>query len=133
MARSEELAAQVKEARRAAWQLFNRAMLVHDCGQRMSLEQAEDMDIDQRILVGDVTAFYDAIVECCGFLEVVREDLAGLLAGDPEIMRRLDEVRAASEARGALRPKQDAAARDRSGMERQRSRITRRDTPASHG
>lgn len=133
MARSEALAAQVKEARRVAWQLFNRAMLVHDCGQRLSLDEAEDMDIDQRILVGDVTAFYDAIVEARELLDVVRDDLAGLLAGDPEIMSRLDEVRAASEAKGASRFRQDAAAMDRSGTERQRSRMTRRDTPASHG
>jgi ribosome-binding protein aMBF1 (putative translation factor) len=133
MARSEALAATVREARRVAWQLFNRAMLAHDCGQRLSIEQAEEMDIDQRILVGDVTAFYDAIVEARELLGEAGEELAGLLAGDPEIMRRLDEVRAASKARGSLRPKQDAAAMDRSGTERQRSRITRRDTPASHG
>jgi hypothetical protein len=108
-------------------------VIAHDCGTRLSLDEAEAMSIDQRILVGDLTAMYDAIVEAREALDIVRADVGTLVAGDPETLDRLAAVRAESEARGATRAKQDAAARDRSGTERQRSRITRRASPTSHG
>jgi hypothetical protein len=107
--------------------------MAHDCGTRLSLDEAEAMSIDQRILVGDLTAMYDAIVEAREALDIVRAAGGTLVAGDPETLDRLAAVRAESEARGATRAKQDAAARDRSGTERQRSRITRRASPTSHG
>lgn len=91
------------------------------------------MTLDERIVAGDVTAIYDAIVEARESLDDVRVGASSLLAGDPETLARLAEVRTASEARGSARTKQDAAARDRSGMERQRGRITRRASPTSHG
>ncbi len=132
-ANRDRIASLIADVRRVAWELFNRAVIAHDCGTRLSLDEAEAMSIDQRILVGDLTAMYDAIVEAREALDIVRADVGTLVAGDPETLDRLAAVRAESEARGATRAKQDAAARDRSGTERQRSRITRRASPTSHG
>jgi hypothetical protein len=133
MASTSTTAALIAEVRQVAWELFNRAALGHDCGTRLSLDEADRMSIDQRILVGDPTAIYDAIVEAREALDVLGGSLGTLLTGDPETLERLAAVRAASESRGVTRTKQDAAATDRSGTERQRSRVTGRATPTSHG
>jgi hypothetical protein len=100
------------------------------CDRRLPLEETDDLTIDERIAKGDREAIYDAIVEATVALDILRADIGGLLAEGSDAFDRLAEVRAARLRNGD--PK-ETAARDRSGKERQRSRINRRSTPANHG
>jgi hypothetical protein len=96
----------------------------------MPLHESDDMTIDQRIAAGDREAIYDAIVEAREALDIVRDDIGTLLADDPTTLERLRELSAKRVRHGEPqerrpRRKKDAAATDRSGKERQRSRINR--------
>lgn len=113
-------------------------MAAQVCSVRLPVDEADELTIDERIAAGDREAIYDAIVEAREALDLVRADIGTLLVDDASTLERLREVTTKRQRHGdpqerrPRRPKQDAAATDRSGKERQRSRINRR-TPASHG
>lgn len=103
------------------------------------MDEADELTIDERIAKGDREAIHDAIVEAREALDIVRQSMSEHLADGADTLERLAAVRWKRVCCGdplgprRRRKKQEAAATDRSGKERQRSRINRRSTPASHG
>ena len=67
------------------------AMIV--CRRRLPLNDTIDMDIEQRLLAGDLEAIYDSTREAISDLETLADRIAELLCGEPEALRRLSEVR----------------------------------------
>ena len=63
------------------------------CRRRLPLNDTIDMDIEQRLLAGDLEAIYDSTREAISDLETLADRIAELLCGEPEALRRLSEVR----------------------------------------
>jgi hypothetical protein len=118
--------------------MCRRAINAEGCHRRLTVDECDDLGIDERLRVGDREAIYDAIVECRERLDGLRIEAAKLLVENVEILDRLADVHRKSLAVGNPLPvfrrkkKKDAAATDRGGKERQRSRINR-SASASHG
>lgn len=63
------------------------------CKRRFPLNDTVDLDIDQRLRIGDLEAVHDMAVEAVADLGDLASRVAGLLCDEPEAMRRLAEVR----------------------------------------
>lgn len=121
-----------------AWDLYTRAVNGEQAGVRLSADQVEDLDIDQRLRLGDREAVYDAIVDARARLEAMQDAVAAVLTDSSESIAAIAMLRERKRARGYDAPidrftkKKDAAATDRSGKEPQRSGKDRK-SPANHG
>lgn len=100
------------------------AMIV--CRRRLPLNDTIDMDIEQRLLAGDLEAIYDSTREAISDLETLADRIAELLCGEPEALRRLSEVRMRQNRTGkpwhggamtSAAKQQDAGVTDQPGME----------------
>ena len=100
------------------------AMIV--CRRRRPLNDTIDMDIEQRLLAGDLEAIYDSTREAISDLETLADRIAELLCGEPEALRRLSEVRMRQNRTGkpwhggaitAAAKHQDAGVTDHAGKE----------------
>ena len=94
------------------------------CKRRMPLNETVDLDIDQRLHMGDLEAVHDMVVEAVAELGDLADRVAGLLCDEPDAMRRLAEVRIRQDRTGkswygeAISGSfKDAAATDRGGKE----------------
>lgn len=94
------------------------------CIRRLPLNETIDLDIDERLQLGDLEAVHDMAREAIADLETLADRVAGLLCDEPEALRRLAEVRVRQDRTG--RPWygeaisgsfKDAAATDRGGKE----------------
>lgn len=110
------------------------------CGQRFTVDETVDLTVAQRIANGDREAIYDAIVEAASALDTLREQIGGALAdGEPEVMARTAELRAAKAAGRctavicSARWGQETGATDRTGKERRRIAASKGKAPAGHG
>lgn len=63
------------------------------CKRRLPLNDTVDLDIDQRLRIGDLEAVHDMAVEAVADLSDLADRVAGLLCDEPDAMRRLAEVR----------------------------------------
>ena len=100
------------------------AMIV--CRRRLPLNDTIDMDIEQRLLAGDLEAIYDSTREAISDLETLADRIAELLCGEPEALRRLSEVRMRQNRTGkpwhggamtSAAKQQDAGVTDQPGTE----------------
>ena len=100
------------------------AMIV--CRRRLPLNDTIDMDIEQRLLAGDLEAIYDSTREAIADLETLADRIAELLCGEPEALRRLSEVRSRQNRTGkpwhggamtSAAKQQDAGVTDHAGKE----------------
>ena len=100
------------------------AMIV--CRRRLPLNDTIDMDIEQRLLAGDLEAIYDSTREAISDLETLADRIAELLCGEPEALRRLSEVRSRQNRTGkpwhggamtSAAKQQDAGVTDHAGTE----------------
>lgn len=100
------------------------AMIV--CRRRLPLNDTIDMDIEQRLLAGDLEAIYDSTREAIYDLETLADRIAELLCGEPEALRRLSEVRMRQNRTGkpwhggamtSAAKQQDAGVTDHAGTE----------------
>ena len=100
------------------------AMIV--CRRRLPLNDTIDMDIEQRLLAGDLEAIYDSTREAISDLETLADRIAELLCGEPEALRRLSEVRMRQNRTGkpwhggamtSAAKQQDAGVTDHAGTE----------------
>jgi hypothetical protein len=104
---------------------------------RLTLDEQDELTIDDRLQMGDREAIYDAIVEAVDSLELMRKAISELLAEDCDVLDRLSALQRSRAIHGEppivrARKRQETAGSDASGKERQRSRVTG-STPASHG
>jgi hypothetical protein len=106
------------------------AMIV--CRRRLPLNDTIDMDIEQRLLAGDLEAIYDSTREAISDLETLADRIAELLCGEPEALRRLSEVRMRQNRTGkpwhggamaSAAKQQDAGVTDHAGTEPRGPRI----------
>ena len=102
------------------------------CRRRLPLNDTIDMDIEQRLLAGDLEAIYDSTREAISDLETLADRIVELLCGEPEALRRLSEVRMRQNRTGKLwhggamtsaANKQDAGVTDQPGTEPRGPRI----------
>jgi len=116
----------VTEVSRVAWVLFGRAFNSVNASVRLTVDQADDMSIDERVAASDREAIYDAIVEARDVLDGLRESIGTLLVESADTLDRLNEVRLRKERRGSAPPMQlrakEAPRTDAVGKVRQRSR-----------
>jgi hypothetical protein len=87
---------------------------------RLPLNYSDGMTIDDRIHLGDMDAVHDAIVEAIASLEALVEKAADILCEEPDVLRRLAEVRRRQEETGRQwrrPPTQDARETDLAGTE----------------
>lgn len=87
---------------------------------RMPLTYSDGMSIDDRIHVGDMDAVHDCIVEAINSLETLVDRAAAALCDEPDVLRRLAEVRRRQEETGRQwrrPPTQDARETDPAGTE----------------
>jgi hypothetical protein len=100
------------------------AMIV--CTRRLPLNETIDMDIEQRLMAGDLEVIYDSTREAIADLETIADRMADLLCGEPEALRRLSEVRMRQNRTGkpwhggaitAALNNQDAGVKDHAGTE----------------
>ena len=104
--------------------MFRSVAAIFGCTRRMPLNETIDLEIDERLQLGDLEAVHDMTREAIADLETLADRVAGLLCDEPEALRRLAEVRVRQERTG--RPWygeaisgsfKDAAATDRGGKE----------------
>lgn len=104
----------------------------------MSVDDQDDLTLDERINNGDIVAIYDALSEAVLYLTSIMDRVGDIVGGDAESLRRLGELREikrTSACKATIcsdRWGQDAAGKEVCGKERQRSRVTR-SVRASHG
>jgi hypothetical protein len=96
------------------------------CTRRLPLNETIDMDIEQRLIAGDLEVIYDSTREAIADLETIADRMADLLCGEPEALRRLSEVRLRQNRTGkpwhggaitAATSNQDAGVTDHAGTE----------------
>jgi len=96
------------------------------CTRRLPLNETIDMDIEQRLIAGDLEVIYDSTREAIADLETLSDKIAELLCGEPEALRRLSEVRARQDRTGkpwhggaitSATNNQDAGVTDHAGTE----------------
>jgi len=104
--------------------MFRSVAAIFGCTRRMPLNETIDLDIDERLQLGDLEAVHDMTREAIADLETLADRVAGLLCDEPEALRRLAEVRVRQDRTG--RPWygeaisgsfKEAAATDRGGKE----------------
>jgi hypothetical protein len=104
--------------------MFRSVAAIFGCTRRMPLNETIDLEIDERLQLGDLEAVHDMTREAIADLETLADRVAGLLCDEPEALRRLAEVRVRQDRTG--RPWygeaisgsfKDAAATDRGGKE----------------
>ena len=127
---SDALVSLVNDVSRAAWSLWGRAFNSVYATRRLTVDEADDMGIDERIAAGDREAIYDAIVEARDVLDDLRERIGNLLVDSAETLDRLNALRSAKERLGGnISPlvrftKKEARRTDAEGLQRQRSRMS---------
>ena len=106
--------------------LFGRAFNSVNASVRLTVDQADDMSIDERVAASDREAIYDAIVEARDVLDGLRESIGTLLVESADTLDRLNEVRLRKERHGCAPAVQlqakEAPRTDAAGRVRQRSR-----------
>ena len=110
-----------------AWTLWGQAFNSVHASTRLTVDQADELTIDQRIAAGDREAIYDAIVEAREQLNELRERIGTLLVESTDTLDRLNALRSAKQRYGEsisplVRWKQEASPRtDARGPKRPRS------------
>ena len=124
---SDALVALVNDVSRVAWTLWGQAFNSVYATTRLTVDQADELSIDERIAKGDREAIYDAIVEARERLNELREKIGSLLVESTETLDRLNALKSAKQRFGEsisplVRWKQKASPRtDARGPKRPRS------------
>jgi len=124
---SDALVSLVNQVSRVAWTLWGQAFNSVHATTRLTVDQADDLTIDERIAKGDREAIYDAVVEAREQLNDLREKIGSLLVDSTETLDRLNALRSAKQRYGEsisplVRWKQKASPRtDARGPKRPRS------------
>lgn len=89
---------------------------------RLPLNETIDLNIDERIAVGDLEVIHDMTREAISDLETLADRIADLLCAEPEALRRLSEVRlrqcrTGKSWHGGAMTNKDAGVTDHAGKE----------------
>jgi hypothetical protein len=117
-----------QDAHAAALLLAARCSRSWECDRRLTADECDRLDIDDRIALGDREAVYDAIGSAMTVLDQCRDEIGRLLADGTDALDRLAALRAGT-------TDQETAGSDASGTERARgiARTAGRRPPARHG
>jgi len=83
-----------------AWTLWGQAFNSVHATTRLTVDEADDLTIDERIAAGDREAIYDAIVEAREQLNDLREKIGTLLVESTDTLDRLHALRSAKQRYG---------------------------------
>lgn len=127
----------IERVHRVAVDLAYKSDKAAGCFWRPTWDATEGLSVLQRIEMGDREAIHDAIVEASNELGVLREQIDRELSdGEPGVLLRAAELRslkAAGKSTDAIVLRQEAAATDRGGKERQRIAASKGKASANHG
>lgn len=90
----------MNDVSRVAWTLFGHAFNSVHAKTRLTVDQADEMTIGERIDAGDREAIYDAIVEAREQLNDLREKIGSLLVESADTLDRLNALRSAKQRYG---------------------------------
>jgi hypothetical protein len=117
----------------AAGILRARAFESAHCTQRLPLDQTADLDVDQRIALGDAEALHDSLTAAIEELDEIRVAAAALLMEDDHAAGRMAAILEHKRRTAKNWTYRDAGVMDHAGKEPRRSRGRGGKTPARQG
>ena len=80
-----------QDAHAAALLLAARCSRSWECDRRLTVDECDRLDIDERIAIGDREAVYDAVVSAITVLDQCREEIGRLLSDGTDALAALTE------------------------------------------